>query len=55
MIQRRVYFWNPLTNDVMALPVQPLAFYRVALSAGWQRCTRKMYKQGLLKRRVTRS
>ena len=52
MMQKRVYFLKWRTNEVMALPVKPLNFYHVAESAGWERCTKKEYKAGLLKRKL---
>ena len=51
-MQRKVYFVKPSTNDVMSLPVQPLKFYAVAFNAGWERCSLKEYKRGLIKRKV---
>lgn len=51
-MQKRVYLWKPSTNEVMALAVTTRKFYNVALTAGWQFCTRKHYEQGLMRRRV---
>ena len=52
MMQKRVYFWEPATNNVMALPVMGKQFYSVALQSGWRPCTRKFYEKGLMKRRA---
>lgn len=52
MMQRRVYFVKVQTNEVMALPVMASHFYNTALGTGWSHCTRKVYEQGLMKRRL---